>query len=427
MIRMFPAFFLAVLLSVAVIACGGGDDSPDDATPASTPKAAGTTPAIALTPTTSAEATTASGSPEPNTFTDREGALIDLLLAASELPGSWTQTSLEAPEVSGGPGICDAPSFPLAEERVAAVEVEYQSVDGERFVVEGITEFLEDIAVQAMEYIRDTATCSEWTDDSGTVFEVSQAEAPDLGDDSHALHVAFEVEDSRRLEGDFFFVRVNGFVAIVTTLELDGYDPEFSSQIANLAAGKIEGLAGTGSDVTDDESAAMAGLLTLDDLSDEWDQPRPAHRSEPESWTGLCDEELFPDHDEAIARVGVELYEGFVAESATILQLLVLYPTGLGSDAFDYEQESASCDQFTSGAFDVTLAPADEFPALGDESFAVRFTFENSGAAVEGYWIVILDGDVLTTLIYTDPDALVDEDAEEIAETAADRMTNAVR
>ena len=423
------ALLLALLLTIPLAACGGGDDdnpTATSATEASTPTSAATSTTTPDEPTATSAADdatpTAAASPETGDFTDEEAALIDLLLSAGDIPGDWNQLRVEAPELSESPGICDAPRFPRAVERVAEVEVEYQSADGSGFVLQDITQFPEEVAVEALAYIRDTATCSEWTDETGTVFEVSPAEAPAVGDESHAIHVAFQVADAGRLEGDFIFIRIGGYVTIVTTLTLPEYDPEFSNEIATLAASKIDTLVGTGSNVTDEEEALMANLLTLDDFGEDWDQPQPAHRSTPDQWVGLCNADVFPQSSDEIARVAVEFYEGFEADSATLSQLLVSYPTGIAEAAFDHEQASADCGSFESGETEVTLESDDSFPALGDESFAIHFTFDNDDEDVEGYWIVIRAGDAVTTLIYTDPDELDPSDAQEFATLAAERL-----
>jgi hypothetical protein len=432
MTRILSGVLLAILLVIPLAACGNGDDDDD---PTET-LAAEASPSAPITEPTASSATAEStpaatagtaASPETGDFTDEEAALLDLLLSAGDLPGTWSQLRVEAPELSESPGICDAPRFPRANERIAEVEVEYQSADGSQFVLQDITQFPEEVAVEAMAYVRETATCSEWTDETGTVFEVSPAEAPALGDESHALHVAFQVADAGRLEGDFIFVRIDGYVTIVTTLTLGDYDPAFSSDIAQLAASKIDSLVGTGSNVTDEEATLMAALLTLDDFDETWDQPQPAHRSDPESWTGLCNAELFPGTDEAVARVATEFYEGFEADSATVSQLLVAYPTGQAEAAFDHEVEAASCGSFTSGGTDITLETDTSFPALGDETFATRFTFDNDDGDVSGYWIVIRVADSLTTLIYTDPAGIDDAAIEDLATAAANRMAEALR
>ncbi len=435
-----------LLLTISMAACSRGDDE-DPTVPGTvgsqwttlsqnvTPTTSDTSSATAVGPTTptttandSATATVDSiASPGTGAFTDAEAALIDLLLSAGDLDGDWNQLRVEAPALSESPGICNAPRFPRADERIAEVEVEYQSADGARFVLQDITQFPEEVAVEAMEYVRESATCPEWTDDTGTVFKLSPAEAPQLGDDSHAIHIAFEVADAGTLEGDFVFSRVDGYVTIVTTLALGEYDPMFSNNVAQLAVRKIDTLVGTGKNVTDEESTLIGGLLSLDDFSEDWDQINEAHRSEPESWQGLCNSDPFPDSEDAIARVGVEFFEGFESDSATMMQLLIAYPTGLVETAFEYEQDAASCDSFSSGQTKITLTPDTNVQSLGDESFAVGFAFDNDGNTVEGYWIVIRVADMMSTLIYTDPTDLSVAEVERIATDAVDRMESIVR
>lgn len=426
MAKVLPAVLLALLLAIPLAACGGDDDEPAATTanggmPSSSSSTSTTgDPAEAV----ATETTKASpdASPTAGEFTDDEAALIDLLLSAEDLTGDWDQLRLEAPELEDSPGICDAPRFSRAVERVAEVEVEYQSTDGARFVLENLTQFPEDVAVEAMAYVRETATCSEWTDDTGTVFQISPAEAPEIGDESYAIHVAFQVADAGKLEGEFVYFRIASYVTIVTTLTLNDYDQAFSRDTATLAASKIDSLVGTGNNVTDEEAALMTGLLTLDQFDEDWDQPQPAHRSDPADWTGLCDAELFPDSDKASARVAVEFFEGFEPTSASLMQLLVAYPTDIAEAAFDYEQQAASCGSFTGGGSEITLEQDSDFPTLGDESFAVHFKYGTDDNLIEGYWIVFRVGDELSTLIYTDPDELSVDDVTPIATSAANQV-----
>lgn len=431
MSKILSGLVLALTLVSLLTACGNGDDDGPTATTAANSRTEAATTQPDTTSTIAASTPTATtgtaASPEAGDFTDEEAALLDLLLSAGDLRGDWTQRRVEAPELSESPGICDAPRFPRANERIAEVEVEYQSADGSQFVLQDITQFQEEVAVEAMAYVRETATCSEWTDETGTVFEVSAAEAPALGDESHALRVAFQVADAGRLEGKFVFVRIGGYVSIITTLTLGDDDPAFSSEIAQLATSKIDTLVGTGGNVTDEEATLMSALLTLDDFDESWDQPQPAHRSDPASWTGLCNADLYPGTDAAIARVATNFNEGFGAGSATVSQLLVSYPIGQAEAAFDYEVEAASCGTFDSGGTEVTLETDTSFPSLGDETFATRFTFDNDDEDVSGYWIVIRVADSVTTAIYTDPAGIDDAVGEDIAAAAAARMSETLR
>jgi hypothetical protein len=106
---------------------------------------------------------------------------------------------------------------------------------------------------------------------------------------------------------------------------------------------------------------------------------------------------------------------------------LISYPTGQAEAAFDYEQEAATCSSFSRSGTEITVEPAPEFPVTGDESFAVRFSFTSNEQEAGGYWIVIRQADLLTTLIYTDPDALDIADASAIAAAAAERMDAVIR
>jgi hypothetical protein len=434
MLKRLSLLWLSLATLLLLSACGGGgDDNPTSATsdalvPTSTAAEATATaePKATTEPTATSEpvdptATSgANASPSPGAFTDAEAALLDLLLSAGDLSGEWDQLRVEAPERDEGSGICGAERFPGADERIAEVEVEYQSSDGSRFVLQNLTEFPEEVAAAAMDHVRETATCSEWTDESGVEFQIEPKDAPQVGDDAHALRVSFQVADAGTLEGDFTFIRVGGYVTIVTTLELGGYDPEDSANVAALAVAKLN--ARTAESITESEAALIGKLLSLDDMPGDWDQLAAAHRSDPESWTGLCDAELFAAADQAIARVAVDLYEGFEEESASLQQLLVLYPPEIAAEAFQHELDSADCDDFSRGGVEVELDVEPAFPTLGDESFATRFRFESDDETAEGLWIVIRSGDALTTLIFTDPDALDDSEVEELARIAVEKL-----
>jgi|GEM_PF-6737814 len=424
MTRVLTSLLLTTMLVLTLAACGSGDDN-DAPTATVTTEPATIAPATATA--TSTPPVESPASPETGDFTDEEAALIDLLLSEGDLPGRWSQLRVEAPELSTTSGICDTPPFPRASERVAEIEVEYQSSDGARFVLQDITLFPEEVAVEAIAYIRETATCEEWTDESGTVFEISPADAPEIGDESHAIHVAFDVADAGRLEGNFIFVRLNGYVTIVTTLALGEYDPAFSAQIAQLAASKIDTLAGTGRNVTDEEGVLIDTLLTLDDFSADWDQPMPPRRSDPTTWTNICEAEPYSGADDAMARVATEFYEGFESTSASVQQLLVSYPTGQAESAFAHEKSATDCTSYSTEGVDVAVEPAPDFPALGDDSFALRFSFTAGDQEAGGYWIVVRQDDLLMTLIYTDPDALDINDASAIASVATERMVAAAR
>jgi hypothetical protein len=277
-----------------------------------------------------------------------------------------------------------------------------------------------------MQYARESVSCTEWVDDEGTVFTISETDAPDLGDESFAFRVAFEVADAGTLDGDYIFVRVGGYISIVTYLVLDDYDPQAAAEVATIATAKLEQGTTTGSGLTAEEQALVDGLLALDDVPEDWDQLSSAGRSDPDDWTQLCDAELFDDAEAALARVSVGFYQGFAEDSATIQQLLIAYPDDVVEDAMEYERLAMSCASFEQDGSEVQLEPAD-FAPLGDDLEAVHFTFESDeGDPVDGYWIVVRTGSLLSTIIYSDPLGADPVFAEDLVRDAVAKMDTVV-
>lgn len=459
-IRFLSLFACFALFTVLVAACGDDDDGESDAspttssstaatsaptegaeatatTPATTPTTAAsptsadsasepTKPASLATPTApsedTADPTEVSGSPTATSLTEDEQALMDVLLTPNDLPGEWNEESRTVPEDDDDPGFCDSGEFPRADEQIAQVEVEMQSGDNTSFILQNLTEFEEDVAVEAMEFARSSFTCSEFTDDEGTVFTIEPADTPELGDESFGIKVGFPVAGAGELQGDFVFVRVAGLISIVTVLEFDNYDPERTAQVAEIAADKMSVASGQTVGLEPEQEALILALITQGDLPQGWNVLSTASPTDPEGWTGLCDAPVNPDATSAIARVSVDFYEGLTDNDATVQQVITAYPTGDGGAALEYERDSVDCTEWTTGETTIALTPA-EYASDADETFAVTFSYEDEQAGtVSGNWIVLQVGDFVSNIIYTDPEGVDPGLAQEIIDMAVDRM-----
>lgn len=444
---------VAVLLTALLVACGGGNDdasptptplattassqetpspanapnatstsAPDaSATSASTPPATGTSsgsPTVSSTPDAGATPTVTS---TPSSYTPEQAALVKVLLTSQDLPGVWALLSQTAPDTSDQPGLCGAEPFNDASTRIAEVETQYQSSDNTSFVVQNLVEYPEGVAGDALEAIRDSVTCEEFTDSSGLVVSVEETVAPEVGDESFAVHVSFQASDAGLLEGDFVYVRVGEMLTTISHLTFGEYDRNAVDDVVAAAVEKMESAGGSVG-FTPQEQAVIATLLTESDLPSEWRALSLPGVSDPDAWRPLCGVSLFRNRDESLARVSVSFAEGTGPEDATLQQIITAYPNDVIDDAIQFEQASGTCDEWESGGSTITLSPA-ELPPVGDTMFVTRFSFEDrDGATVDGLWIAVRVDTLLLNLIYTDPQGLDTDFAEQLAADAVDKM-----
>jgi hypothetical protein len=456
MLRHLALFLCLVLFASLVAACGDDDDDTDNATPTAAnvaptattsdePEATATEPeataTTATSPTASAgaatettdkatpteaavEPTESSGSPTATALTPDEQAIMAVLLSPNDLPGEWNELRREVPadDEEDNPGFCGSGEFPRADEKIAQVEVEMQAGDNARFILQNLTEFEEETAVEAMAFARDSFSCSEFTDEDGTTIRVEPADAEDLGDESFAMKVTFPVSDAGELAGDIYFVRIGGLISIATVLEVGSYDPDMTAQVAEIATDKMSDAAGKTVGLEDEQEALITALITQSDLPQGWNVLSAASPTDPEGWTGLCDAPVNPDASAAVSRVSVDFYEGLSDKDATVQQVITAYPTGGGDSAMDYERDSVDCTDWTTGQTTISLTSAN-YASDADDTFAVEFAYEDEQAGkVSGNWIVVQVGDFVANIIYTDPEGVDPDLAQDIIDAAVDRM-----
>lgn len=413
-----------ILAALTQAACGGGGDDSDEPNSASTAAVISSVPA---TPATSGMTPDSSPTTVPTveptqTYTAEQTALLDVILAPSDLPEGWQQLQAGVPEDNDDPGLCGAPRFPRADERVAEVEAEYQSPNSDAFVLQNLTQFPEDVAVEAIQYLRDSVDCDEFTDESGTTFNLSPADAPDLSDEAFAVNVSFRVPDAGDLTGQFIYVRTGGLTSIISYLTLGELDAAQVEEIASIATEKMAAVAADDGGTIQEEADLLGVLLTVNDFPDGWQPISPSGVSDASGWVPLCGAEPFVGINDALARVSANFFDSSAEDSAAVQQVIEQFPPELVEQAMAYERESASCQQWNVGESEISLAPTG-LPEFGNESLAVTYTYQDATRGeVQGIWIVIRSGDLISHIVYTDPEAADTAFIEGLARRAVSRM-----
>ena len=206
--------------------------------------AAGTPPADATTPETDSTAeageTPASQAADPEV----EAALFDVVLSQAELPEGWTQANVYAAnDIEEGPTFCNTEPFAGISERLAAVEAEFaQDPQQGPFLVQNLSAYSEEQAVEAMTYAREVTTnCTEWTDDEGITYQLAPQDSyPQFGDESFVSRITFEVPGVGPVPGEFVFARVGGLLAFMGYIQVGEIDSAVVEDIANRSIEKMQ-------------------------------------------------------------------------------------------------------------------------------------------------------------------------------------------
>ena len=258
--RLFSGLVALGVLLGAIAACADDDDdapSPVAAT-ANVQQQQPSPTADALEPTarsTQSPATLQSTPPlatarstvdaTPNPYTPEQSALAEVLLRPGELPGGWRAAASGCRD--GRPKtwvVRRASHLPARVSKVAEVETEYQSEDNRTFVVQNLTEYPESVAELALQHIRESVTCNEFTDSAGLIVEVNEADAPVVGDEAFVVYVSFQAADAGRLQGDFVYIRVGGLLSSISYLTFGDYDRSQIAQVAEVVADRMAATGG---------------------------------------------------------------------------------------------------------------------------------------------------------------------------------------
>jgi hypothetical protein len=186
----------------------------------------------------------------PEGASETEARLFEMLLTAEELGDQWAEVRREVPEsdssVTEG-GICNAPNFEQRDAKLAEVEAEWQQSEEGPFFLQNIVEFPDDVVESAMNWARETVSCTEFTDEDGVAVTVTPIDDPalaELGDD--AVGAVLTLPDDSGVTQDIavIYVRVGTVITSMLYAEISPPDPTTAVpsavNLASLAADKIE-------------------------------------------------------------------------------------------------------------------------------------------------------------------------------------------
>lgn len=204
------------------------------------------TGSMAETPATGMTTPGADETPAEQTAADpeAEARLFEVILAEEDLPEGWTQTAVgPSNDVSSDLGFCNAEPFAGLDQRLAGVEAEFeQSADLGPFLLQDLTAYPEEQAIQAIDYAREiTSSCTEWTDDEGLAYTLEpQDQYPTFGDDSFVIRITIDVPTFGPVPSDFVFARVGGTLMFMGYIDSEEIDSAAVEELATLAAEKLQ-------------------------------------------------------------------------------------------------------------------------------------------------------------------------------------------
>lgn len=394
------------MLVVALAACGGGDDDADPtattasvasttvpATATETGSASGdgasasptqseVTPTSAASPTAPATApsrpiattapTQAASTPTPSEGTgvaEIEAQLMSALIQPEDLIGDWTQDAFGpmVPDDDDDDELCGQPPFPGRDERIAGVEAEYSSAAGEpAFLLENIVLFPTETAIEAIEYAREVSSCGEWTDSDGQTFTVVPLDAPDYGDESYAASISFEIGGTPFM-GEYTFIRIDGAIATIAFISVDGADMSQYQGLIELAAERLEEVAASTSNADGLASLLLVPAdVALVDAVNDWELGEPVDDTDDERYS-VCEAESFPDVFGAADEVGHEMIADPEA-GPYMIHSIVQMMDGDGEEAMDWIRTELSCSSWSDEDGEYEVIETGDLD-VGDDSY----------------------------------------------------------
>lgn len=153
---------------------------------------------------------------------------------------------------------------------------------------------------------------------------------------------------------------------------------------------------------TAEEEALLSVLLREEDLPGGWTVVEAAVADDvSDDDEQVCGAGPFPQRDQKIAEVEGEYSFDDASSPLFLLQNLVLFPEDVAIDAMAWAGEASSCSEWVDDEGTTIQVIPLESPGLGDESHAVRFSFDTGdGQVVEGDWVFIRAGGMISTIAY---------------------------
>lgn len=459
--RLAPA--LVVLLLVGLLAaCGGGDDADPTATSAPAPAVTSTptsAPAAPPTATVSAPATATTAplptatqtqapapaptrliatptptpapptpTPTPDVGSDPSELIGYAALTVEDLGDGWELIGIDVPELTAddSTAICGLPRFADRAQREAALQLDFEHDGLPAALTQDLHIFPYSVAIDAMTYAREIAgACTEWTDEDGTVFQLSPLEDPLLGDESFALLLSFNTPDGVAIEAHLSFVRIDEYLMSLTYVTLAGGDTTPLLGIMQTATAKMFAMSEHFFfDHYDPALLAQSGalLLTTPELPEGWQLTEYAIPYGDERY-GVCDALPFPDEfgasSELAARFHIDIDNGpFMAHT-----LVVFDDESVATDAMSFIRDNASCDSWVDSSDLEYVVLGRTTLDMGDESAAVLVQGEDEEfGSVQIGFLFVRTGSVITAMLVAALGEIDQQSFEQILQTALAKL-----
>lgn len=186
---------------------------------------------------------------EPEYYDDLDLAILTSMQLMSRretlsLPERWLEYGVTIPEGEQRYNVCGLDLF--TERFGALMELQNEFIvdrDAGPYLWQSIATFDdEDIAVDAMTYIRDSVSCTEFPDNSGNIWQVTGYPELPFGDESHTALVSFDSADGAA-RGAFVFVRSGEQITVIVYASLgDTLDETRVTDITGVAVAEMERL-----------------------------------------------------------------------------------------------------------------------------------------------------------------------------------------
>ncbi|MCO5178166.1 MAG: hypothetical protein M9890_14520 [Thermomicrobiales bacterium] len=333
-----------------------------------------------------------------------ESALLAMLPSDNTLPTGWELIS--ANTLRGRPTgslLCGIDPFPGAAKKLGAVESEYQRVDAPSLsVIQELTAYRDPDAVAAMDWARESLTCSNWTDSDGSRIELSPFEEADIGDEALVADFTVVVDASGRLHGRWYLIRRGGIIAQVATVSDVKAAIDESPDVVGMAVELLDPQRLAAATIDPAVQSSLVGMmLHADDIGPGWLKRASGPNPDP-AFAAFCGIPLFGE-------AGEPLGDSFaVFEQADtgwmVRQRLVALPSNEVQSAMDGAAQALTCGEWTD-ADGVIYTLEQPQPALGAaDGVIVRFQADRDGEVRFGAISVTQIGAIMNAVVVTAPE-----------------------
>jgi hypothetical protein len=156
-----------------------------------------------------------------------------------ELSEGWTNSRVEIPYNEDRYGVCGAAPFPDMLGAYAEIAADFEGdPNNGPFVWHSIVVLEEGAGPAAMEFIRESMSCTVW-EDEGDQIPVQQIETSLMGDDAFAVLATLDVPDVATVNVEYLFVQTGDVITVIGYAVLGELDPAVTERIAQAALFKL--------------------------------------------------------------------------------------------------------------------------------------------------------------------------------------------